>query len=82
VPCDDKGRTGASWLQVMVAEDGDVHVSMQDWERFPEGRPNPLPSVRIRSSYGGGRNQRTRQALLWLAQAIRLDAEEQGRPYE
>lgn len=77
VPCDDKGAGGGCWLQVMVApHDGDVYVSMQDWERMPEGKPNPLPSLRSRTAFGGGRNHRTHQALLWLARAIQLDAEE------
>lgn len=79
-PCDDKGRDGGSWLRVMVAGDGDVHVSMQDWEDIKrEGSaPSPNPSVRCRTLAGGGRYRRTRQALLWLAQAIRLDNAELG----
>lgn len=79
VPCDDKGRMGGSWLRVMVASDGDVHVAMQDWEEVPEGSPSPFPSVRIRSLAGGGRHFRTRQALLWLADAIRRDIEDESR---
>lgn len=76
-PCDDKGRKGGSWMRVMVAGDGDVHVSMQDWEDIGEegSRPTPFPSVRCRTLAGGGRFTRTRLALLWLAQAIRLDQE-------
>lgn len=82
IPCDDKGRNGGSWLQLFVANDGDVHVSMQDWEEIGEegSRPDPFPSIRIRTLPGGGRSLRTRQALLWLAEAIRLDNEEAGRP--
>lgn len=76
IPCDDKGRKGTSWLRVMIAEDGDAHVSMQDWEDCPEGSPNPFPTIRIRTGPGGGRNYRTRQALLWLADAIRRDLED------
>jgi hypothetical protein len=77
-PCDDKGRDGATWLRVVIAEDGDAHVSMQEWEDIKEegSKPNPFPSVRCRTGIGGGRHRRTRQALLWLAQAIRLDNEE------
>ncbi len=30
VSCDDKGRNGRSWLKVIVANDGDVHVSMHE----------------------------------------------------
>lgn len=76
VLCDDKGRKGGSYLRVMIANDGDVHVMMQDWEDMPEGEPNRFPSIRIRSLAGGGRNMRTRQALLWLAEAIRLDTQD------
>jgi hypothetical protein len=74
--CDDKGRNEGSWLQVFIAEDGDAHVMMQEWEDIPEGEPMPIPSVRVRTHPGGGRNWRTRQALLWLADAIRRDNEE------
>jgi hypothetical protein len=79
VSCDDKGRNGGSWLRVFVALDGDVHVSMQDWEEIPEGEPSPHPSIRVRTCVGGGQNRRTRQALLWLADAIRRDQIEQAR---
>ena len=79
--CDDKGRNGGSWLRVVVALDGDVHLVMQDWEEFPDGEPSPIPSLRCRTYFGGGRNARSHQALLWLAQAIRLDAaEREERP--
>lgn len=76
VLCDDKGRNGGSWMRVMIADDGDVHVAMQDWEKIPEGQPHPIPSIRIRTMAGGGKNQRTRQALIWLAKAIELDSQE------
>lgn len=81
VLCDDKGRDGGSWLRVLIAGDGDVHVSMQDWENIKEEgtKPSCFPSVRIRTYDGGGRNIRTRQALLWLARAIMLDNEENKR---
>jgi len=79
IPCDDKGRNGGSWLQVLVDEQGDVWVLMQDWEDIPEGSPSPFPGIRIRSMAGGGRFTRTRQALLWLADAIRRDREEHLR---
>ncbi len=78
VACDDKGRNGGSWMRVLVAQDGDVHISMQDWEDVPKGEPSPFPSIRIRTLSGGGRNSRTHQALLWLARAIQLDAVENG----
>jgi hypothetical protein len=73
LPCDDKGRNGGSWLKVMVAGDGDVHLMMQDWEDVPNGEPDPIPTLRCRNYFGGGRNERTHQALLWLARAIQLD---------
>jgi hypothetical protein len=76
IPCDDQGCTGGCWLRVMVANDGDVWVSMQEWPDVPKGKPDPLPSIRIRTLAGGGRNQRTRQALLWLAKAMELDQQD------
>jgi hypothetical protein len=79
VLCDDKGYNGKSYLRIYTAPDGDVHCSMMDWERAPEGSPTPFPSIRVRTFCGGGRNHRTHQALLWLAQAIRLDNEENKR---
>ena len=71
--CDDKGAKGGTWLKLFIADDGDVHVAMQDWEHVPEGAASTFPSLRVRTGAGGGRNQRTRQALLYLAEAIRLD---------
>jgi len=79
VLCDDKGREGGSWMKVYISLDGDVHVAMQDWEdikEHPDSRPDPFPSIRVRTLFGGGRNMRTHQALLWLADAIRRDNEE------
>lgn len=74
--CDDKGGKGGTWLCLQVAEDGDVHVTMQDWEDIPEGIPNPIPSLRSRTFFGGGRSLRAHQALLWLADGVRRDEEE------
>ena len=79
ISCDDKGRSGGCWLRLFVAEDGDVHLVMQDWEDMPEGEPSKIPAMRVRTLMGGGRNTRTHQALLWLAQAMRLDAAERAR---
>ena len=79
VLCDDKGRNGGSWLRVYIDGQGDVFVSMQDWEDIPDGSPTPFPCVRIRTLGGGGRNCRTRQALIWLAEAIRLDSKDNVR---
>lgn len=76
VLCDDKGRNGGTYLSVVVSVDGDTNVFMQDWENVPEGSPWAWPNLRCRTLAGGGKNHRTHQALLWLAQAIHLDAEE------
>ena len=81
VLCDDKGRNGRTWLRIFVSEaDGDVHVSMQEWE-YPDidPMPSPFPSIRSRTIFGGGKNHRTHQALKWLARAIQLDNEENHR---
>lgn len=80
-PCDDKGASGGCWMKVLVAEDSDVHVSMQEWEDIKEDgtAPMPFPSVRCRTFGGGGNFRRTHQALLELANAIRLDREELGQ---
>jgi hypothetical protein len=85
VNCDDAAHDDSTWLRVTVANDGDVHVFAQEWPGLgsPEedGRqnPDPFPSIRVRTWAGGGRNCRTRQALLWLARAIQLDAEDQAK---
>lgn len=76
VQCDDDGRRCDASLSVLVDQQGDVYVSMHayhDEERTTENL-NPFPTVRIRTAFGGGRNRRTRQALLWLAKAIEMDA--------
>ncbi len=75
VYCDDKGMKKGAFIQCIIAEDGDVHLSMQDWEEIPEGKPSCFPSIRIRTGIGGGRNQKVRQALLWLAEAMRQEGE-------
>lgn len=80
-PCDDKGRNGQTWLRIVISEDGDAWLCMQEWERFPEGHPDYMPTVRCRTGIGGGRHDRTHQALLWLAQAIRLDNEDLEKRY-
>ncbi len=62
-------------LRVVVGDDGDVYVSMIQIN-LEHNTVDPFPSVRCRTFIGGGRHERTRQALLWLAQAMRLDSEE------
>ncbi|TWT91417.1 hypothetical protein [Neorhodopirellula pilleata] len=75
--CDDDGNRCGSQMNVMVDNQGDVYVGMHayhDEERTAENL-DPFPSIRIRTGIGGGRNRRTRQALLWLAKAIELDSQ-------
>lgn len=78
--CDDDGIIDDAWLKVIISEDGDVYLRMHDWDGINEELRNDegihastFPGIRVRTLIGGGRNPRTRQALLWLAQAIRLD---------
>ena len=79
IPCDDDGRSHKATLKVMFAADGDAHVSISkfmdpvDPTKGIGNQLSGMPSVRIRTLAGGGKNARTRQALLWLAEAIRLD---------
>lgn len=80
VACDDNGRECEAKLSVLISDDGDAWVSMSayhDKERTAENL-NPFPTVRIRTGIGGGRNRRTRQAILWLAKAIELDSQDQS----
>lgn len=74
--CDDDGDLCDAKMSVMVDEQGDVYVGMHAYHDGERGAKNlnPFPSIRIRTGLGGGRNRRTRQALLWLAKAIELDA--------
>jgi hypothetical protein len=77
VECDDEGMRCDANMSVMVDEQGDVYVSMHAYhdEDRTVRNLNPFPTIRIRTGIGGGRNRRTRQALLWLAKAMELDAE-------
>lgn len=79
--CDDCCQsTDVKELTVTIDEDGDVWLGMLEINDIHTDMKfsNPNPSVRCRTGIGGGRHRRTRQALLWLAQAIRLDNEELG----
>lgn len=86
--CDDDGRDGNAFFRVLVANDGDVHLcaskllepGFTDKVSGEQLRSiyDAFPSVRCRTTLGGGRHRRTRQALLWLARAIQLDNEELG----
>ena len=63
-------------LRIFFNEDGDAYLSLK--ERQLGNPPETHPSICVRSVRGGGQHLRTRQALLWLAEAIRLDNEELG----
>lgn len=56
VSCDDEGDKAV--LCVVLGGDGDAHVSVSGPDGFGTGQ-------------GGGRHPKVRQALLWLAQAIK-----------
>ena len=61
--CDgDKGQR----LAVQVGKDGDLHVTIM----------GKAKSLRFRTYFGRGMSLRTRNALLILAEAMRLDSEE------
>ena len=78
--CDDASPDELRELTVSITEDGDVWLGMMQIDDLRTSKPysNPHPTVRCRTGIGGGRNRRTRQALLWLAEAIRLDNEDNG----
>jgi hypothetical protein len=71
-PCDDK-RYGR--LTLSFSEDGDAWVTVHEGER-EDLSDFHTATVRIRTLFGGGRSIRTRQALLWLAEAMRQDEAE------
>lgn len=75
--CDDAehGRENRQFSVLVSEVDGDVYLAAHDINMQCDF-PNPFPSIRCRTLIGGGKHTRTRQALLWLAQAIRLDNEE------
>ena len=61
----DGKNTGA--ICVVIAPDGDIHAGVD------------TPSLRFRTDGGGGASLRTRNALMILAEAIRLDNEDRPR---
>ena len=76
--CDDKGGI----LSLCLARDGDVHLAV-----FPHAKADQLghfgsPGVRVRTIAGGGRNSRTREALLLLMLAIAEDEKYPERDWE
>lgn len=61
--CDDDKE---AYFKLTLTSDGDIVLSASH-------------CVRIRTGIGGGTNHRTRQALLWLALAVKRDNEDHGR---
>lgn len=59
-------------LMIQIAQDGDAHVTIDGYHSL---------SLRFRTPFvGGGRSPRTRNALIILALAIKLDQEERPDP--
>jgi hypothetical protein len=69
VECDDREGT----LAVVIDHQGDAHLKVWPTERTTYGMS---PTFRARTFAGGGRNERTRIALILLALAIKEDGEE------
>lgn len=65
---DDHDGTKEGVLQIVFSPDGDAHVAIAGG---PESGYSP--TLRFRTYEGGGLSLRTRNALLILAEAIRLD---------
>lgn len=63
---DDDSPPNEAWLQVVFSNDGDAWVA--------KITDSPIKSIRKRTHAGGGRDLRTRQALMILAYAMKLDA--------
>ena len=69
--CDDEPQTRIS---VLVDSQGDVWVSASSPALDPDKGVASV-GIRCRTGIGGGRHVRTRQAFVWLAEAIRQDNE-------
>jgi len=66
---DDHDGTCEGTLNVFFDPMGDAFVSIEG----PRDRPQALCYLRFRTFGGGGMSQRTRNALMILAEAMRLD---------
>ena len=66
---DDDSPPGEAFLKIVFSTDGDAWVS-----KFTGN--NSMKSIRKRTHQGGGRDSRTRLALMILAYAMKLDDEE------
>lgn len=65
---DDSPPSEIALLQVIFSQDGDAWVT-----KLTESQ---MKSIRKRTGIGGGRDMRTRTALMILAYAMKLDNEE------
>jgi hypothetical protein len=65
---DDNDGDRRQRLVLTFGPDGDAHL-------WVEGE-SPSPALRFRNYSGGGRSLRTHAALMILAEAMRLDAEQ------
>jgi hypothetical protein len=72
---DDHDGTNEGVLSVSIDRQGDAFISIQSRNRGP-GRNQFSDMLRFRTSGGGGMSLRVRNALMVLAEAIRLDNEE------
>ena len=68
---DDDSPSGEAFLQIVFSNDGDAWVHQISDPTFK--------SIRKRTHQGGGRDVRTRYALMILAYAMKLDNEENKR---
>jgi hypothetical protein len=66
---DDTDGTGEGAINIKISQDGDVWVQLQ-------ATHNGAPLRFRQPFFGGGQSPRTKQALLFLALAIKLDNED------
>jgi len=74
---DDNPHDEKSCVSVVFSQDGDAWVEVQSF--IDPDADIYTASHRFRTYMGGGRRLRTRNALLFLARAIQLDAKEASR---
>lgn len=67
---DDDSPDGQAYLQIYITPDGDVWANKLT--------DSIMKSIRKRTDIGGGRDHRTRTAMMILAYAMKLDEEERA----
>lgn len=65
---DTDGSPTYGWLSVVISPDSDVHLRTTSQDGLPD-------EIRFRTYFGGGKHLRARNAVLILAEAIRLENE-------